>query len=305
MCVLVDVFAANAGPYRPCYAGYLNGCLKLELSQSNYQNVSTNSTNFNPITKSSTPNNLTDTVIDSCNSFHSESTVLKYVFLSRTCWISNGMANLVYFGLPIALIIIINGILFFLTIYNIRTVKRSSKKSIRKFSRVKAPLDRDVKFYIQMGVIMGFTWIIGFFLTSLSNADVVILQILVYLFIVSNASQGIFIFFVFIFKKETLSLYKQLGKKYFPKLIAVNKSETQIKPHQASQESMTISKQESSSTSTSDRTQSTNTNKGSLRSVVSVDFDTPLSKPDSIFFTENFSKSNKELDLSEIPYIED
>lgn len=269
----------------------------------NIQNISSDIMSLNRTTTDK-GNNLTDTVFDSCQSLNSEATILNVAFLSRTCWISNGNANLIYFGVPIALIIIANAALFFLTIYNIRSTKLKQKKSqLRRFSRVKAPLDRDVKFYIQMGVIMGFTWIIGFFLTSLSNAQEVILQILVYLFIVSNASQGIFIFFVFIFKRETLNLYKQLSKKYFPKLF--NKSAKPVVKDQPSQKgSFTMSKQ--TSPSTSNRTVSTGVNDGSLKSIVSMDLGTPASHADSVFFGPDGSgEINDGLNSPDIAYIEE
>ena len=74
-----------------------------------------------------------------------------------------------FFGIPVAVIIIVNSVFFFLTIYNIRRLKTKQKKTdIRRFSRSKTAADKDVKFYIQIGFILGFTWIIGFFLTTFS-----------------------------------------------------------------------------------------------------------------------------------------
>lgn len=119
-----------------------------------------------------------------------------------------------FFGIPVAVIIIVNSVFFFLTIYNIRRLKTKQKKTdIRRFSRSKTAADKDVKFYIQIGFILGFTWIIGFFLTTFSASYAnlkIVYQILTYLFIILNALTGVFIFFVFLFKKETLSLYLNL-----------------------------------------------------------------------------------------------
>jgi len=131
--------------------------------------------------------------------------------LSRTCWITNGNANLVFFGLPIALVLILNAILFALAVFNIRRAKLKLKKTdkgeTRRFGGGQA---REFKFYVQMAVILGFTWISGFFLTTFPSEQVVVVQILVYAFILSNGSIGVFIFFAFVFKRDTLALYVRL-----------------------------------------------------------------------------------------------
>jgi hypothetical protein len=125
-----------------------------------------------------------------------------------------------------------NGVFYFFTIYNIHKSKKKQQKNkneLRRFSRVKLPGDREAKFYIQMGCIMGFTWIIGFFLTTFSRSshnltnklrfsDIVYL-IFTYLFILLNSSTGVFIFFAFLFRKEILAMYvkklKILKKRHF------------------------------------------------------------------------------------------
>lgn len=116
-----------------------------------------------------------------------------------------------FFGIPIALIIVANCVFFVLTVYNIRRRKNNKKHAeLRRFARSKMPSDKDVKFYIQIALILGFTWIIGFFLTSFSSVNEnlkILYQILIYMFILLNALIGVFIFFVFLFKKDTLNLY--------------------------------------------------------------------------------------------------
>jgi len=82
---------------------------------------------------------------------------------NRPCWLANGTANFVFFCIPVGVIIVLNGMFFVLTVCNIRKRKMQQRKNnLRRFSRVKIPGDEDVKFYIQMAFILGFTWVIGF-----------------------------------------------------------------------------------------------------------------------------------------------
>jgi hypothetical protein len=90
-------------------------------------------------------------------------------------------------------------------------MKSKQKKSeLRRFSRAKLPGDQDIKFYIQMAFIMGFTWITGFVMTTFSLTNQVVYQIFVYVFILSNCLCGVFIFFSFVFKKETKKFVEPL-----------------------------------------------------------------------------------------------
>jgi hypothetical protein len=131
------------------------------------------------------------------------------LFGQKSCWIRNGRANLIFFGAPTFLIIIVNGLFYFLAIFNIRKKSLAQKESkLRRFSRVKLPGDYHVKFYIQMAVIMGFTWLLGY-LTAVTDDDIFNL-ILVYVFLVLNSSTGLFIFVVFICKKEVALLYAKM-----------------------------------------------------------------------------------------------
>jgi hypothetical protein len=143
------------------------------------------------------------------------------LILRSTCWIQNGFSNLIFFGLPIGLIIIVNAVFYVLTILNVHGYKSKQKKDnnqLRRFSKVKLPVDREFKFYIQMGVIMGFTWIIGFFLIMFSKTSTgeesdslqlrdIIFLIFTCLFILFNSSAGMFIFFAFIFRRRVLIIF--------------------------------------------------------------------------------------------------
>jgi hypothetical protein len=216
-------------PFRPCYAGYLPGCLNYRTGIINEFNrtITKVLTYSDPSSEQEYLNN------SACLS--SDADILAYIF-NKTCWIQNGRANLIFFGLPIAIIIIINAFYYFLTVYNIRKKKKKQKKNkIRRFSRMKLPGDEDVKFYIQMAFIMGFTWITGFLLTSFSADDdhSFFSHLLVYVFILSNASIGVFIFAAFILKPKVRKLYKTLfSNKVVPLLKTMNpyKSKASFQP---------------------------------------------------------------------------
>lgn len=288
-CVLFDIFLTSIGSFRPCYSGYLKGCIKYHT----FDFISTNFTNTTDYFNDVPLSNLTETV-DTCTS--KTNNIYHIALLSRSCWISNGNANLIFFGLPIALIIIMNAVLLALTIYNIRKAKSNQSKSdMRRISRKKMPGDQDVKFYIQMAFLLGFTWIIGFFLTTFSSDHIVIMQILVYIFIFLNASIGVFIFFAFIFKKETLELYKKLSKNLYSKLPFVNCSIAErIK-------SRPVSHQESSCSTSSTNTETTN---NSIKSESSVENTSSFHKINR-FGNLSVKKITAGPNLSDIAFIEE
>jgi hypothetical protein len=212
LCIIIDTTVKSKDfIFKPCYASYFHGCsashspLKLLSKTLQYKNITT--TDFVH------QRNATE---KPCVAAGTEATFHTYTHIVQHCWIQNGNANLLFFGAPIGVIILVNAIFYILTIYNIRQKRRNQKHiKIRRFSRVKCPGDDDIKFYIRMAVIMGFTWIIGFFLTTFSSESdefKIINQILIYAFILSNASMGVFIFFVFIYKKEVKDLYASFLK---------------------------------------------------------------------------------------------
>ncbi len=140
--ILFDIFYVNSR-LRPCYAMYLEGCQNHKV-RGPLKNV-LNATNECPM------NDLKNSNITFSKP------------LDRPCWLANGTANFAFFCIPVGVIIVLNGVFLVLTIYNIRQRKmRQNKGDMRRFSRVKIPGDDDVKFYIQMAFILGFTWVLGF-----------------------------------------------------------------------------------------------------------------------------------------------
>ena len=194
--LIIDIVLGETDAYnsslRPCYASFLKRCTSLPNEVVHLHLTPTNETAA-ACTEERPPR----------------------LIQMKSCWIQNGKANLLFFGLPIFLIIIVNGIFFFVTVWNIRKKKRIQKKSdMRRFSKVALPADQDLKLYIQMASIMGFTWISGLVLPIFSPHDV-LAQIFTYLFILANGSIGIFIFFAFIFRPEVKFLYRKLFSRLF------------------------------------------------------------------------------------------
>ncbi|RWS23954.1 uncharacterized protein B4U80_09710 [Leptotrombidium deliense] len=110
----------------------------------------------------------------------------------QNCWISQKKALLVFFALPLFLILFTNLLLFCFTI-------RSLKKTRKVTGILRNHRENQIKLYIKIALIMGLTWIFGLF-ASLMDSDV-----FWYLFILFNGSQGVFIFIAFTFKKKVIA----------------------------------------------------------------------------------------------------
>jgi hypothetical protein len=82
----------------------------------------------------------------------------------------------------------------------------------RKFQRKKqvVPGEYDVKIYMRMAVLAGFGWTIGFILFALPDGkegfQYYLVAVLKYLFILLNATPGLFIFVVYVCNRRVLSL---------------------------------------------------------------------------------------------------
>ncbi|CAH1799969.1 unnamed protein product, partial [Owenia fusiformis] len=106
-------------------------------------------------------------------------TIFKPLYGNPLCQISNPNANLLFFAGPLACVIIFNSIMYILTVVSLR-------RSWRETVMVTNTHDYHIKVYIKLFIIMGFTWICGFICPFTHEA-------LSYIFILLNASQGVFI----------------------------------------------------------------------------------------------------------------
>lgn len=73
---------------------------------------------------------------------------------------------------------------------------------------------------MRMAFLAGFGWVIGFILFALSDDDhgiqYYLIRIFNFLFILLNATPGIFIFYVYVCDRRVFDLYSHLFTKLFP-----------------------------------------------------------------------------------------
>ena len=116
------------------------------------------------------------------------------------CWVVHKPALIIFFGAPLALILLCNLILYIFTIYNIKQVSKSSKLLRGNQS------DRGhLMVYTKLCVIMGLTWIFGFIATLGQIA------FLWYVFLVFNSLQGLFICLTFVCTRKVIKLLREKG----------------------------------------------------------------------------------------------
>lgn len=115
------------------------------------------------------------------------------------CYISDYRMVGYVFAIPVGIILIVNFALFIAVI--IKTWRMPAVNSETKHNR------NFFAIYAKLSTITGITWIFGFiyFFTKIAVFE--------YLFIILNASQGVFLFLAFICNKRVLNLYKsRLGQ---------------------------------------------------------------------------------------------
>ncbi|KAH3823587.1 uncharacterized protein LOC127831801 [Dreissena polymorpha] len=150
----------------------------------------------------------------------SNTTSSKSHVYSIGCWIQNPVASMVAFGGPMILILLINAVMFSQTIISIHASTKATRTSVRKSSFNRMTGKDDVMLYMRMSTVMGFTWVFGLasslvsaFAEPASQTVCIILHLLGIFFIVFNCSQGIFIFFAFVFNRRVFAMYNGLVKR--------------------------------------------------------------------------------------------
>ena len=111
----------------------------------------------------------------------------------RLCYLSSPIMQLITFVIPSALTLLVNGAMFSYVVYEIRKVGSSTTmlNKKRKYLRI----------YVRLSALTGLTWTFGFLQIVLKA------EILELIFIILNASQGVFIMVAFVLNKRVLSLY--------------------------------------------------------------------------------------------------
>ncbi|XP_022101464.1 uncharacterized protein LOC110985056 [Acanthaster planci] len=122
----------------------------------------------------------------------------------NVCWIGNGYVNLVAFGIPIGLTVLVNGVLFAFTVHGIRSSTKQSKPLKQTEKSELQRMRQELFVYIKISSLMGFTWIFGF---AAAWTDV---DTLWYIFIILNSCQGLLVFLAFICNKKVWCLWTNL-----------------------------------------------------------------------------------------------
>lgn len=142
----------------------------------------------------------------------------------RSCWFGQGPAMLAFFGFPVLLVLVCNAGFFLSSAYMIY-----SSHSMTRYSASPAT-KRDFRLYARLAVLMGMTWISGL-LAALTDSE-----ILWVVFILSNASLGLFVFLAFTCRSKVLRALKNLKRDSVLNLPAafswsMNASEADAKSH--------------------------------------------------------------------------
>ena len=116
------------------------------------------------------------------------------------CWLTSSISIIVFFIVPISVSIILNIILFALTLYSIQTTK--AKSSVRTTSQ-----NRTYCFvYFKLSIILGFTWSVGIIAAFVS------VNWLWYVHIVLNGLQGLSLFLCTMVNARTIKVFKESTK---------------------------------------------------------------------------------------------
>ena len=113
------------------------------------------------------------------------------------CWFTQRIALLTYFGLPIAISIMLNICFYLLTSLNLRKAFKDKK------SRKTQQNEQHFIVYVKLLVLMGFTWIFGFL--SAFTDEVAI----DFIFVILTSLQGVFLFVSFVCNKRVLNELKK------------------------------------------------------------------------------------------------
>ncbi|KAH3789055.1 hypothetical protein DPMN_167222 [Dreissena polymorpha] len=111
------------------------------------------------------------------------------------CYINEQTMVYITFALPVALVIITNALMFVKVVINIRR-SQNIKRHVAN--------DRnEIGIFVKLSTLTGFTWVFGL-VDSITN-----LTPFAYIFIILNASQGVFLFFAFICNRRVLGVLKK------------------------------------------------------------------------------------------------
>ena len=111
----------------------------------------------------------------------------------RLCYLSSPIMQLITFVIPSALTLLVNGAMFSYVVYEIGKVGSATTMLNKERNYLQV--------YVRLSALTGLTWTFGFLQIVLKT------EILEFIFIILNASQGVFIMVAFVLNKRVLLLY--------------------------------------------------------------------------------------------------
>ena len=112
------------------------------------------------------------------------------------CWYTQRFAMLLYFGVPIAMSILLNIILYIYTSINLHKAFRNTRKAVKAD-------DYHFIIYVKLFILMGITWIFGF-ISAFTNEPAVDV-----IFVILTSLQGLFLFISFVCNTRVLTEVKK------------------------------------------------------------------------------------------------
>ncbi|XP_041351186.1 uncharacterized protein LOC121370140 [Gigantopelta aegis] len=110
----------------------------------------------------------------------------------RVCYLSSAAAVGLAFGVPVAATVVVNAVFFFMTIRSIRISPKLAKNKQD---------EEHILVYVKLSTLTGITWITGFIAIGTQ------IPALEYIFIIINASQGLFLFFSFVCNRRIYKMF--------------------------------------------------------------------------------------------------
>ncbi len=113
-------------------------------------------------------------------------------FADPRCWYNESLPPLIYFGVPIAVCLVVNILLFVLTSIQLRKAFRNAK-AVSKQDRT------NFRVFMRLFLLMGLTWVLQFVAPYIDNLVVRAI------FVVANSLQGLFLFISFVCQRKVLA----------------------------------------------------------------------------------------------------
>ncbi|XP_072042957.1 uncharacterized protein [Amphiura filiformis] len=147
---------------------------------------------------------IPSTIVVICLIIHGaqpEGISFQYGHQQGACWISNAEANLIFFGIPVAISVVLNFILFSWTVVVLWKTKRNSEVSNESIIRANDGLQYMLLF-LKIATLMGLVWILGFIAAF---TDITVMW---WIFVLVCSTQGCFIFIFFALNRRVRRMWR-------------------------------------------------------------------------------------------------